>query len=106
KAPSSYANYLRQVKEVKVIDPTTIQIITDGPAPTLLNFLISVLIVSKHAGDGATTDDYHSGKAMIGTGPYKFVSWTPNDTVIVQKNADYWGDKEPWIKPIWDKVTF
>lgn len=102
KSPSSYANYLRPVKEVKVIDPSTIHVITNGPAPALLNSLVSVLIVSKHAGDNATTDDYQSGKAMIGTGPYKFASWIPNDTVVVERNQNYWGSN----KPAWDKVTY
>jgi peptide/nickel transport system substrate-binding protein len=105
KSPSSYANYLRAVKEVQVIDPLTIRIITNGPAPTLLNSLISVLIVSKHAGENATTDDYQSGKAMIGTGPYKFSSWTANDTVIVTRNDDYWGGPDHQ-KPSWDKVSY
>jgi peptide/nickel transport system substrate-binding protein len=101
KSPSSYARYLRSIKEVQVIDDLTFRIITDGPQPTLLNGLTSVLIVSKHVGDGASTEDYFSGKAMVGTGPYKFVSWTPNDTIVVERNPDYWGGTPPW-----DKVTF
>lgn len=27
----------------------------------------------------------------IGTGPYKYVSWTPQEEVILVKNDDYWG---------------
>jgi peptide/nickel transport system substrate-binding protein len=101
KSPSSYARYLRPIKEVQVIDPLTLRIITDGPQPVLLNGLTSVLIVSRHAGENATTEDYFSGKAMVGTGPYKFVSWTPNDTVTVERNPNYWGDK-----PAWDHVSY
>ena len=56
KSPTSYSTYLRGVKEVQVIDPTTIRILTNGPAPTLLASLNAVLIVSKHAGEGATTE--------------------------------------------------
>jgi peptide/nickel transport system substrate-binding protein len=29
----------------------------------------------------------------IGTGPFKFESWTPNDRLVVVRNDDYWGDK-------------
>lgn len=25
-----------------------------------------------------------------GTGPFKFVSWTPNDSIVLEKYADYW----------------
>jgi peptide/nickel transport system substrate-binding protein len=27
----------------------------------------------------------------VGTGPYKFVAWRPNEAVIMEKNTDYWG---------------
>jgi peptide/nickel transport system substrate-binding protein len=29
----------------------------------------------------------------IGTGPFKFVSWTRNDRLVVERYDDYWGDK-------------
>ena len=31
--------------------------------------------------------------APIGTGSYKFVSWTPQDSVVLKKFDDYWGTK-------------
>ncbi len=42
-----------------------------------------------------TTGDYNSGKATIGTGPYKFVEWVPADRLIFVKNPDYWGKMLP-----------
>src|SRR5690606_27838024 len=33
-------------------------------------------------------------------GPYKFVSWTPGDQLVLTRNDDYWGPK-----PAFDKVT-
>ncbi len=32
-----------------------------------------VFIVKKAAAEGKTSEDFNSGKAAIGTGPYKFV---------------------------------
>ena len=58
-------------------------------------------IVSKKHGEGATTPDYNSGKAAIGTGPYKYVNFTPGDRIELARNDDYWG-----AKPVWTKVTF
>ena len=33
------------------------------------------------------------GRAPIGSGPYKFVSWTAGDNITVERNDDYWGEK-------------
>src|SRR3546814_6347103 len=52
-------------------------------------------------GKGATTEDYNTGKAMIGTGPYKFVEWVKGDRIVLEANPDYWGGK-----PQWDRVEF
>ncbi len=27
----------------------------------------------------------------VGTGPFKFVSWTKDDSIVLEKNSDYWG---------------
>ena len=50
-------------------------------------------IISKKNAEGATTADFNSGKAAIGTGPYKFVEYIAGDRIVLQANADYWGGK-------------
>ena len=61
-------------------------------------------IISKKHGDGATTEDYNSGKATIGTGKFRFIEWVPGDRLILERNENYWGEKPEWkrivIKPI------
>jgi peptide/nickel transport system substrate-binding protein len=37
------------------------------------------------------------GKHPVGTGAYKFVEWKPNQDVVLEANADYWGVK-PKVK--------
>lgn len=99
-SPASFSVYTKQIKEIVVKDPHTILFKTETPYPLMPTDLASIMIVSKKNGTGATTEDYNSGKATIGTGPYKFVEWKRGDRVILAKNPDYWGGVEPW-----DKVT-
>ena len=102
--PNPLTIYVRRVQETKIIDPHTIHIITDGPAPNLPNDFIRLFIVSAKAAKGLTKDNsneaFNSGKAAIGTGPYKFVSWTPKDQLVLDRFDGYWGPKEPWARHV------
>ena len=40
--------------------------------------------------------------APIGTGPFSFVSYTPQEGIVVKKNADYWQEGLPYL----DEVDF
>ena len=84
----------------KKIDDYTIHTTTGTVYPLMPAYLsVSPLIPRKFA--KATTADYNSGKATMGTGPYKFVEWIKGDRVVLVKNPDYWGDK-----PVWDKIVY
>ena len=60
--------YLKHVTKTVAVDPLTVEVETDGIDPILLNELQNVWIVSRKNGENATTADYNSGKAAIGTG--------------------------------------
>ena len=102
--PNPTTIYVRRVKETKIVDPYTIRIVTDGPAPTLPNDFIRLFIVSAKAAAGLTKDNaneaFNTGKAAIGTGPYKFVSWTPKDSFVVERFDGYWGAKQTWQRVV------
>ncbi len=102
-SPSSFALYTKG-KTLKRIDDHTIHITTERPYPLMPNDVAIINIISKKHGEGAKTADYNSGKAAIGTGPYKFVEWVPGDRLVIEKNPDYWGEKAAFdhvvIKPI------
>ena len=42
--------------------------------------------------------DFNSGKATIGTGPFKFVSFKRGDRVELARNDAYWGEKPAWAE--------
>ncbi len=103
-SPSSFSRYIKFIKSLEIVDPLTIKLTTNEAFPLTPAYLSTFVIISKKNGENATTKDYNSGKAMVGTGPYKFVEWVPGDRIVFTKNEKFWGEKEPWdkvvIKPI------
>ena len=99
-SPSSFVTYLKG-KTFSKIDDHTVHIKTEKPYPLMPNDMTTVKIISAKAGKGASTEDYNSGKAAIGTGPYKFIEWVPGDRIVLERNDDYFGTKAAF-----DKVTF
>lgn len=93
-----FTGYVRTIDSVTIKDPQTIEIKTNVPNPDLPLNLASVHLVSKHATENAASEDFNSGKALVGTGPYKLVSYTPGERLIAEKNPNYWGEAQPWDK--------
>ena len=85
----------------QIVDPYTIRFKTAVPHPLMPNDLSTIYIVSKKVATGATTEDFNSGKATIGSGRFKFVRYASGDRVELARNDAYWGDKVAW-----DKVQF
>ena len=99
-SPSSFIAYVQDIAEVSALDPQTVRIKTHKPAPLLLNNLSRIAILPAKF-EKTATDQLNSGNGVIGTGPFKFVSWAPDDNVVVARFDNYWGEKAKW-----DKVTF
>ena len=98
---ASYTGALRTVESTTAKDPHTVIVRTNTPNPMLPLDISSIYIVSKHIGEKSRTEDYNAGRAMVGSGPYKFVSHTPGDRTVFERSTSYWGPK-----PVWDKVTY
>ena len=86
---STRKNELSSVKEVKVIDPLTVQIILKQPYGPLLAVLTdrSGMIVSPGAAEKAGKD---FGNAPVGSGPFEFVSRKRQDNITLKAFAGYW----------------
>lgn len=99
--PGSFEVYIRNVKEAVIVDRHTIRLMTERPYPQLPGDMSTFGIISHRVAAFATTKDFASGKAMIGTGPFRFVEWVPGDRLVAARNEDYWGNR-----PAWDRITF
>jgi peptide/nickel transport system substrate-binding protein len=74
------------IASAEVIDETTVRVTTSEPDPLLLGRLAALQMVPmEYTQDGFDVLD----QQPVGTGPYTFVSWVPNDRLIVEANPDY-----------------
>jgi peptide/nickel transport system substrate-binding protein len=100
-SPASFAFFVRPIVEIKAVDPLTLRLKTDKPHPLLPNDMGAVMILPKSVAETAKTEDFNSGKAMIGTGPYRLVEYVAGDRVVLKRNDAYYG-----TKPAWENVRF
>jgi peptide/nickel transport system substrate-binding protein len=96
-----YRSYVTGIKTVSAKDPLTVIFETSGRTPNF-PLLMSSVFVMQRSGEGfQTTEDLNSGRASVGTGPYKFDSWSSGETLRLTRNDDYWDGR-----PAWPTVTF
>ena len=95
------ASLLEPVENITVIDENTVEIKTKYPYGAFLASLShsNAAIVSPTADKAQDLM-----KEPVGTGPYKFVSWTPGDKVELEANEEYW-DGAPAVKNVVFKVV-
>lgn len=84
---------LTNIAAVKKVDETTVEVDLETADTELIGYLTCAIIPKDY--DKQDT-------APIGTGPFKFVSYSPLESFVVEKNEDYYLSGEPYL----DKVTF
>ena len=100
-SPGSYAFFTRPVREVVAVDSLTFRLETNGPAPLIPAMMQGLPMIGRRQGEGRATGDYNSGRAAIGTGPYRLVSYTPGDRAVFARNTDWYGGAVTW-----NRVTY
>src|SRR5437899_7815131 len=96
-----YGIFTRRIVGKEVRDAHTLRLKTATPYAMVPYDLNSVFIVSRKAASRSGPEDFDSGRAMIGTGPFRFVRFARGDRVELARNDDYWGAKSAW-----EKVSF
>ena len=95
-SPASFATYTRPLKEVMAVDKLTVRFVTERAHPLLPNDLVSIRVIPAKLASSVKTEEFNSGKAVIGTGPYKFKEYVAGDRVVLERNEAYWGPKPHW----------
>lgn len=85
------------IEEVNIIDDKTVDVVLNTPDTDLPTYLamVSAAIIPK--------DNENPDTVAIGTGPYKYVSRSPQENVICEAFDEYWGEKAS-IKNVTFKV--
>ena len=104
-SPGGFGVYLRAIVRTEIVDARTIRLHSARPHPIMPSDLAFIPIVARHAASGATTEDFNSGRAAIGTGPYRFVSFRAGDRIELARNDSYWGPAEPWSRVSYRMIT-
>jgi len=76
---------LSAIQEVRAVDATTVEIVTDPPFAPLLSHLAHPVAAIVPASLADTL-----GREPVGTGPFTFVRWVDGSEVVLAANADYW----------------
>ncbi|MFP7287843.1 ABC transporter substrate-binding protein [Shouchella clausii] len=89
------------IEEINVIDDYEVEFVLSKPLGSFLqNMGMSYFAITSPAAleeYGADIDEN-----PVGTGPFKFVSWTKDASIVLEKNEDYWQEGLPKL----DGVTF
>jgi ABC-type transport system substrate-binding protein len=86
---------------VTVADPQTVQIRLSRPDATFLHVMALnfASIVPREAVEAAGED---FGRQPVGTGAFRLAEWTTGQSLVFEKNPDYWREGVPYL----DQITF
>ena len=85
---------LQTIQAVDILDDKTVQVTVDTPNTELIYSFVTAIIPAG-SGEDAEADP-------VGTGPFSFVSYTPQEGIVLAKNENYWHEVLPYL----DEVDF
>lgn len=85
------------IKEIVIADDKTIEVALNTPSTEFVYELTCAILPKANEADFATNP--------IGTGPFKFVSYTPGADLVVAKYDGYWKNGYPYLDEVDFKVV-
>ncbi|GIK87873.1 MAG: ABC transporter substrate-binding protein [Betaproteobacteria bacterium] len=95
--------YARATGKPTRIDDFTVEFVTNGPNPIMLEHLVTLMIMSKPWSeknkvtrplDYKNKEETHTSRNANGTGPYMLKSREPDVRTVLVRNNDWWGWKD------------
>lgn len=88
---------LATIRSVDIIDEKTVQVTVES-ANTELIYSFVAAVIPAGSGEDETADP-------IGTGPFSFVSYKPQQGIVLAKNPDYWQEGLPYLDQVEFKIV-
>lgn len=98
-AAAPTVSYISTVKEVRVIDPLTVEVVTAGPdplLPTRFSRYPTEVVPPKYVTEVGRKV---FAQKPVGTGAYKLLAWEKGTGVTLERNDGYWG-KAPQVSRV------
>ncbi|MDD2717972.1 MAG: ABC transporter substrate-binding protein, partial [Candidatus Wallbacteria bacterium] len=87
-----FSNIFTHIETLEAIDPMTVRVTYDTPyAPALNQWLFYIL--PEHVLNGKSLDSDCWNRTSIGTGPFRFSEWIPDEQIILTANQDYFNGR-------------
>ncbi len=100
---SDFSAYMQGIKEAKKIDNLTVDIVSDGPNPTLLDQLTEVRMMNKawalknnaqKPQDFKNKEETYTARNTNGTGPFILKTREPDVKTVLTANPKWWGKRD------------
>lgn len=90
------------VEEIDTSDPLTVVWKLSQPAPYLLLTLAAseYPVLPRHLFEGQEILTNPRNVQPLGTGPFRFVSWSRGNQIVLERNPDYWDKPKPGLEQI------
>ena len=88
---------LQSVEKFEAPTNNTVKLTLKSSSAPFLTALTNVAIIAPSSFENAVS-------APVGSGPFLFESWTPNDSIILNRNDKYWGQKPAFSKLIFKPI--
>lgn len=100
KAAATYAGAVAGLKDLTVIDDHTVKLTFNSPNVLAPAQVVPIQILPERL-TSASGEEFSSGRAVVGSGPYKIASLKPGESLTIERNPYYYGKLGQW-----ERVTF
>ncbi len=90
----AYASFVYgSVKNVEVVDKKTVKVNLTAPSTPFLANLAMIMAAPIVSPKALKDNNNNVNQTPVGTGPYKFVKWDKDQSIVLVRNDQYWGTK-------------